>query len=268
MFRIAVSSSGYRNSCRDPAKITVWPPLSRRCRSRASGMPSKMAAAAADIHQPYHYLTYYAKSCIPSPQVTGTPAGDLGPVPPLAGLRAATMQATAYRLGSRYSRLASALPDLLGELTRAAYSYSGHHHEEAYGLLAMAYRAADAIADKYGYTDLSARAIELIRWAAARAGDPLIGAMAAYVRTELFLSGQHPSAGLRNLDAAITSIEPTASRDAAAIYGSLHMRGRGRGRDRRPGPASPGPPRRGARKPQDDRRRLPRSMAFLARVRG
>ena len=78
MFRIAVSSSGYRNSCRDPAKITVWPPLSRRCRSRASGMPSKMAAAAADIHQPYHYLTYYAKSCIPSPQVTGTPAGDLG----------------------------------------------------------------------------------------------------------------------------------------------------------------------------------------------
>lgn len=149
---------------------------------------------------------------------------DDGPVQPLDMLRAATRQATAYRLESQYSRLAATLPDLLGELTRAAHSYTRQHQEETYGMLAMAYRAADAIADKYSYTDLSARAIKLIRWAAAQAGDPLIGAMAAYVRTELFLSGQHPAAGLRSLDTAITSINPAASRDASAIYGSLHMR--------------------------------------------
>lgn len=149
---------------------------------------------------------------------------DDGPVQPLDTLRAATRQATVYRLESQYSRLAATLPDLLGELTRAAHSYTSQHQEETYGMLAMAYRAADAIADKYGYTDLSARAIELIRWAAAQTGDPLIGAMAAYVRTELFFSGQHPAAGLRSLDAAITSINPAASRDASAIYGSLHMR--------------------------------------------
>ena len=62
----------------DTAKIIVWPPVPRRCRSRASGMPSKMAAAAAGMHPPYHDLTYYAKkyACVRRPQArrrrTGT----------------------------------------------------------------------------------------------------------------------------------------------------------------------------------------------------
>ena len=55
---------GVPEHCTDPAKIIVWPPLSSRCNSRASGMPSKMAAAAAGMHQSYHDLTYYAKKCI------------------------------------------------------------------------------------------------------------------------------------------------------------------------------------------------------------
>jgi hypothetical protein len=42
-------------------------------------MPSKMAAAAAGMHQPYHDLTYYGKKYAQSLQVTGTPAGDLSP---------------------------------------------------------------------------------------------------------------------------------------------------------------------------------------------
>src|ERR1039457_2033228 len=75
MFRIAVSSSVYRNSCTDPAKTDVWPPLSRRCRSRASGMPSKMAATAAGMNPLYHDLTYDAKTFGQYPQVTGRAAG-------------------------------------------------------------------------------------------------------------------------------------------------------------------------------------------------
>jgi len=147
-----------------------------------------------------------------------------GPLLALIELQAATRQATAYRLGSQYSRLAATLPDLLRDLTRAAYSCSGHEREEAYGLLAMAYRAADAIADKHGFIDLSARAIELIRWAAAQAGDPLMQGMAAYVRTELFLTSRRPGVGLQTLDGAIAAIDAGASRAASAIHGSLHMR--------------------------------------------
>jgi len=149
---------------------------------------------------------------------------DAGPVKPLSDLNAATKQAMAYRLESQYARLAATLPGLLGDLTRAAHTCTGRQSEQVIGLLAMAYRAADAIADKYGYTDLSGRAIELMRWAAAQAGDPLLRGMAAYVRTELFLTSRHPVAGLHALDIAITSMDPPTSRDAIAICGSLHMR--------------------------------------------
>ncbi len=140
-----------------------------------------------------------------------------GPLLALIELQAATRQATAYRLGSQYSRLAATLPDLLRDLTRAAYSCSGHEREEAYGLLAMAYRAADAIADKHGFIDLSARAIELIRWAAAQAGDPLMQGMAAYVRTELFLTSRRPGVGLQTLDGAIAAIDAAVTAATAGL---------------------------------------------------
>jgi hypothetical protein len=116
------------------------------------------------------------------------------------------------------------LPGLLNELNRAAHTYSGHERETAFALLAMAYRAADAIADKYGFTDLSARAIELMRSAAAQSAEPLLCGTAAYVRAELFFGGTHATAGLRSLDNAADSVDPGTSRDALAVYGSLHMR--------------------------------------------
>ena len=79
MCRIAASSSANRNSCTDPAKITVSPPVSRRRRSRGEGIPSRMAEAAADIPAAYQYLTYYAKYYGQSAQVRSTLSGDLGP---------------------------------------------------------------------------------------------------------------------------------------------------------------------------------------------
>jgi hypothetical protein len=66
-----------------------------------------------------------------------------------------------------------------------------HEQEQAFALLALAYRAADAIADKHGRHDMSGRATELIRWAAARSADPLLDMMSTYIRAELFFSGQH-----------------------------------------------------------------------------
>ena len=76
--RIAVSSAANRNSSADPAKIAVSPPVSSRRRSRGSGMPSRMAAAA-DIRSGYHDLTYYAKKYRQLPQLKCPSSGDLGP---------------------------------------------------------------------------------------------------------------------------------------------------------------------------------------------
>jgi transcriptional regulator with XRE-family HTH domain len=146
-----------------------------------------------------------------------------GPASPLGDLRAATEQATTDRLASRYTRLADTLPGLLNELSQAAHTYAGQERETVFALLVMAYRAADAIADKYGFTDLSARTIDLMRWAAAQSGEPLLCGVAEYVRAELFFGRPHATAGLKSLCNAADAIDPGSSRDARAVYGSLHM---------------------------------------------
>jgi hypothetical protein len=144
--------------------------------------------------------------------------------PPLAELDQQTRTATAWRLASQYAKLAELLPELITSLTGAAFSGSGHEREHAFGLLAFAYRAADAIADKHGHHDMSARATDLVRWAAARSADPLLNQMSAYVRAELFFNGQHARSGLRLLDAA-TGPMPHSGRSAAlAAHGALRMR--------------------------------------------
>lgn len=149
---------------------------------------------------------------------------DDGPIQSLPELRAVIETATTRRLAAQYASLADILPALINDLTRAAHGYTGRDQRTAFGLLAIAYRATDAIADKFGYADLSARTIELLRWAAAHSGDPALVGVGAYVRAETFFADQHPTAGLRALDAASASLDPGGSRDALATYGSPHMR--------------------------------------------
>jgi transcriptional regulator with XRE-family HTH domain len=149
--------------------------------------------------------------------------GD-GPAQPLSELRAAAERVTGQRLASQYAQLVDSLPRVLNQLHHAAHTYQGRDRERVFALLVMAYRAADAIADKYGFEDLSARAIELMRGAAARSGEPLLCGVAEYVRAELFFGRPHAAAGLRAVAGAADRVDPGASCEARAVYGSLHMR--------------------------------------------
>ncbi len=142
---------------------------------------------------------------------------------PIAELSRMTSSATAWRLSSQYVKLAGLLPGLITDLTASALNSAGHEQEQAFGLLALAYRAADAIADKHGRHDMSGRATELIRWAAARSADPQLEMMSTYVRAELFFSGQHARSGLRIIDSA-TARAPSASDMALLARGALFMR--------------------------------------------
>ncbi|GAA4238986.1 hypothetical protein GCM10022254_57220 [Actinomadura meridiana] len=149
---------------------------------------------------------------------------DDGPVRPPARLREATDAAMRRRLTAQYTRLAEELPPLLTELSRAVL-VGGPRRRIAAGLLAAAYRSADAVAYKYGYYDLSARLIELMRRSAQIAEDPALIATAAYVRTEVFFAGSRSLApGLRALEIALDDLPPLASVDLRAAAGALHMR--------------------------------------------
>ncbi|MFI0820022.1 helix-turn-helix domain-containing protein [Streptomyces sp. NPDC021098] len=149
---------------------------------------------------------------------------DDGPVRPLAELRASADEAVTWRLAAQYVRIARHLPLLVGELMRGFHLASPEEEAETASLLVSALRTADAVAYKYGARDLSARLVELMRWAVPHARDPLLEAAVAYVRTETFFAARSYAAGLRALEAAVDDV-PVGGADAdLAVRGALHMR--------------------------------------------
>lgn len=148
-----------------------------------------------------------------------------GPVRALPELRRAVSDAEAWRLGAQYVRIARHLPDVLAELLRAVRTAPVGHQADIAALVTSAARAADALAYKSGAMDLSARLIDVMRWAAPQANDPVVVASAAYVRTEVYFAARAHSAGLRALEEAIDAL-PHGQADIAvlAARGYLHMR--------------------------------------------
>jgi transcriptional regulator with XRE-family HTH domain len=145
---------------------------------------------------------------------------DDGPVRPLPELRAAVAEAVAWRLASQYVRITRRLPELLGELFRAM----PERDPDVAALVVSACRAADAVAYKFGAYDLSARYVELMRWAAANADDPILTASVAYVRTETFFASDAHATGLRALEIALDAAASPDTLQAIAARGALHMR--------------------------------------------
>ncbi|MFG3349483.1 multiprotein-bridging factor 1 family protein [Streptomyces sp. NPDC048018] len=132
--------------------------------------------------------------------------------------------AVEWRLGAQYGRIAATIPSVLADAIRYVHTAPAREHADAARLLASAARTADAIAFKYGARDLSGRLIDLMRWAAARSADPLVEAVAAYVRTEEFFAARAHAVGLAALEQAIEASPAPSSSLAAAARGALHMR--------------------------------------------
>ncbi|MBT2418373.1 helix-turn-helix transcriptional regulator [Streptomyces sp. ISL-22] len=157
-----------------------------------------------------------------------------GPVRPVHELRTAVAEAARWRLAAQYTRIARKLPDLLAELARAYHEACAEDRPELAGLLVKAYRSADAVAYKFGARNLSARLVELMRWAAPEASDPLLSASVAYVRTETFFAARAHAAGLRALEQALDAAPAPITPPEIAARGALHMRAAviaGRARD-------------------------------------
>ncbi|WP_049580771.1 helix-turn-helix domain-containing protein [Streptomyces sp. SBT349] len=149
---------------------------------------------------------------------------DDGPVRALPLLRTAVSAAVSHRLESQYVRIMRVGPGLLSELLRALSTGTAESRPELARLLVSACRAVDAVAYKHGATDLSARLIDLMRWAARRADDAVTTATVEYVRTEVYFAARAHAAGLRALERAIDHAPPPNGTAAAASRGALHMR--------------------------------------------
>ncbi|MFD9787819.1 helix-turn-helix domain-containing protein [[Kitasatospora] papulosa] len=129
-----------------------------------------------------------------------------------------------WRLAAQYARIAEQTPHLLTEALTAFHHSTGTDRLRAARLLATTTRSADAVAFKFGARDLSARLIELMRWAADRTEDPITQATAAYVRTETFFAARAHTAGLRALEQALDACPSPVGPASTAARGALHMR--------------------------------------------
>ena len=143
---------------------------------------------------------------------------------PFDELRVAVLSVLNKRLRSEYAALATEVPPLLAELYRAASDCPSDQRRQYARLLVQGYRAADALADKYGYYDLSARIIELLQGEASRTEDELVEASGSYVRGETFFASGDLSTGRDMLERAADRMNVAGSGTAAATYGTLHMR--------------------------------------------
>lgn len=149
---------------------------------------------------------------------------DDGPTRSPADLRGEIVRASDDRLQSRYGSLARRLPELIAELARASQLGDAADRRQAAALLTLALRAADGVAFKFGYLDLSARLIDLMRSAAQIAEDPLLLAAVAYVRTETFFASGDLDTAARALELAADQVPVLGTASCSATFGALHMR--------------------------------------------
>jgi transcriptional regulator with XRE-family HTH domain len=112
-----------------------------------------------------------------------SPEDPDAPPRPLDVVAAEMERVSQMRRDGQYVPMGPRLPALLTELTHIALdSPEGDRRERAFWWLAHGYRAANSLAHKLGYHDLSMTTIERFRWAAARSGDPYMDVIADYLQ--------------------------------------------------------------------------------------
>ncbi|WP_405710630.1 transcriptional regulator [Streptomyces xanthophaeus] len=143
---------------------------------------------------------------------------------PLAQLRDDVDTVVGYRLAAQYGLIATQAPGLLKDALAHLNAASGTHKNTTAHLVVAVARAADAVAYKFGAHDLSARLIDVMRWAAGQADDPDLNASVAYVRAETFLAAHAYQAGRIALELALDSGLAPDNERSTATRGGLHMR--------------------------------------------
>lgn len=138
-------------------------------------------------------------------------------------------QVTALRRDAHYAPMGPLLPPIITELTHVALDGRNGDQSKAFWHLARAYRAVNSLAHKMGHHDLSNTALERVRWAADRSGDPLMQFTAGYLVAGTMLRQGAYSSGRRKLVALRTELERlqperSSSDDALAVDGALLLK--------------------------------------------
>jgi transcriptional regulator with XRE-family HTH domain len=153
-------------------------------------------------------------------------APDLeAPGRPLAQLRHETRRVRRLRHDARLTALGNLVPGLIAELTALVHRSDGDERAESFALLVDAYSAANQVAYKFGYDDLSNLLVERIRWAANQAADPLVGNVSDWMHAGMLRVHGHHDRAFSILGRALAGFDDVGRLDPRqlSMYGSLHL---------------------------------------------
>ncbi|MFD6874872.1 MULTISPECIES: helix-turn-helix domain-containing protein [unclassified Streptomyces] len=194
--------------------------------STLEAIASALAVDASRIDHAYKGTSRRVHAALPaiSAAIAGYEFALDAPRRPLSQVLAAVDTAVAWRLAAQYGLISTRAPQLLGDALAHLHAAAGVGKAEAAGLVIAAARAADAAAYKFGAHDLSARLIDVMRWAATQIDDPDMQATVAYVRAETFLAARAHRAGRLVLEQALDLAPAPNGEVSTAVRGALHMR--------------------------------------------
>ncbi|MHA4817165.1 helix-turn-helix domain-containing protein [Streptomyces aculeolatus] len=119
------------------------------------------------------------------------------------------------------------LPDLLREARALAEVSGGHEREEAYAVYAICCKFAHTAAHALGHPELIAMACERAAWSAQRSGDPLMPAVADWMRVWDMWTTAAWDDSLALADKALRDVQDAYDRGdqlAARLWGALQLR--------------------------------------------
>ncbi|MFI6471508.1 helix-turn-helix domain-containing protein [Streptomyces sp. NPDC050516] len=119
------------------------------------------------------------------------------------------------------------LPDLLREARALAELSAGHEREEAYAIYAVACKFAHTAAHSLGHPELIAMAAERAAWSARLSGDPVMPALADWMRVWDMWATADWDDSLTLSDKAIAGVQRDYERGdplAVRMWGTLQLR--------------------------------------------
>ncbi|MFG2145448.1 helix-turn-helix domain-containing protein [Streptomyces sp. NPDC048696] len=148
-------------------------------------------------------------------------ASDVLTARPAAQLVAAADQLCAEVRATHLRNAATLLPDVIAELTSAAWRTPT---TELWQALASAFRTAHDVTVKLGYYDLSSVALDRMDWAAHRASDPCLAAVRQYMRALVYFREGEYTIGQRLITSGHGIVgQADGTRESLAVAGQLHL---------------------------------------------
>lgn len=208
---------------RAPATPAFLGAVSKALRVRVPDLTGQPYMPAAGPDMEVHAAISVLRAEMAAYDLDNTAIGEPRPLQQISG---EVDRICRYRRNASFHRLGEELPPLLGEVRAVVHRTTGEMRDRALVMMCELYYSAHSLAQKLGYADLAALAVDRLAWAARESADPLWTATSQFQRAALLTAGGDWTAALNFLERCRSDIEPrldVGRRSDLIAWGGLHL---------------------------------------------